>query len=62
MKYNLSTVTANDFTCELDISQRAYDDFLKNEYYPKGQKDNTSPALFLKAYLREKIEHILSKN
>jgi hypothetical protein len=36
MKYNISTVTANDFTCELDISQRSWNDFLKNEYNPKG--------------------------
>lgn len=34
-KYDLSTVTAEDYTVELEISPKMYDDFLKNIYEPK---------------------------
>lgn len=39
VKYDISTVTASDFTVEMDISDEAYAHFLKNEYEPKGKSD-----------------------
>jgi hypothetical protein len=37
IRYDISTITASDFTVELDISPKAYLDFLENEYDPKGK-------------------------
>ena len=60
LKYDLNTVTAADFTVEMDISRRAYLDFLKNEYNPKGKPEGHSPGMYLKQYLKKKIDDILS--
>lgn len=54
--YDNNTVTAADFTVEIDISTEAYDDFLKNQYYPIGKKQGYSPGLYLKMYLRNKLD------
>jgi len=59
IKYDVSTITAVDFSCELEISERDYMDFLNNEYKPKA-KHLTSPGLYLKQYLKKKIDEMLS--
>ena len=61
IKYDLSTVTLNDFTVEMDISKDDYQDFLDNHYKPLGLPSGKSPALYLKEYLKKKIEDIMSK-
>jgi hypothetical protein len=38
VKYDLQTLSASDFTIELDISLDDYDQFLKNEYEPNGKE------------------------
>lgn len=58
----MDTVTASDFTVELDISQEAYQDFLQNHYKPKIKHDERSPAMYLKEYLKVKVDHLLSRN
>ena len=62
VKYDMSTVTASDFTVELDISREAYQDFLQNHYRPKVKNNERSPAMYLKEYLKVKIDHLLSMN
>jgi len=61
IKYDISTVTASDFTIEMDISDEAYKHFLRNEYEPKGKFDYYSQGLYLKQYLKKKIEDILNR-
>ena len=58
----MDTVTASDFTVELDISEEAYKDFLENHYKPKIKNNERSPAMYLKEYLKVKVDHLLSKN
>ena len=63
IKYDISTVTASDFTVELDISAKAFQNFLKNEYMPKmAQTPHMSKAKYLKQYLKTRIESILTKS
>lgn len=62
VKYDMSTVTASDFTVELDISREAYQDFLQNHYRPKVKNNERSPAMYLKEYLKVKVDHLLSMN
>jgi hypothetical protein len=33
----MSTITAGDFTVEMDITKKMYDHYLKKYYLPKGQ-------------------------
>ena len=61
-KYDVNSVTANDFTVTLDISKEDYNHFRKNEYDTKGKLDNKSPALYLKEYLKHKVEHIINRH
>ena len=60
LQYDISTFTAADFTVELNISPAAYEDFLTNQYEPKGKKDGYSPGMYLKLYLKSRIDKILS--
>lgn len=62
VKYDVQSVTANDFTVLLDISKQDYEQFWKNEYEPKGRLDDKSPAMYLKEYLKFKIEAILNRS
>jgi len=62
IKYDVSTITAMDFSCELEISPKAFNDFLHNEYYPKAARSNLkfTKGMYLKQYLKKKIDEILS--
>ena len=66
MEYDMNTISAGDFTCELDLTNEMYDDFLDNFYEPFGsrQTDDSgkiySPALYLKKHLMDEISRILS--
>mgnify|MGYP007118485654 CR=1 FL=1 len=57
----------DDFTVELDISKDDYADFLDNQYKPhvaQHKKDGIapiSPAMYLKSYLKRKVEEILGQ-
>ena len=62
LEYDNDTVTAADYTVELDISKSAYDDFLKNHYEPIGKKQGYSPSLYLKMYLRNEVKLISAHN
>jgi len=63
MEQDANTITAGDFTVEMDISHAMWDKF-KDEIYPKVERDDIreeasgelfSPALYLKKYLSEEI-------
>jgi hypothetical protein len=63
MEQDANTITAGDFTVEMDISHAMWDKF-KDEIYPKVQRDDIreeasgelfSPALYLKKYLSEEV-------
>lgn len=62
LKYDISIVTAADYTVELEISEKMFRDFLTNFYTPKGVEDNKSIGLYLKEYLKSKIEFILNRH
>lgn len=63
----MNTITAGDFTVELDISAEMYKWFLKQQYNPKGCKldeeaggDKYSAPLYLKKYLTDEIGRFLT--
>jgi hypothetical protein len=62
MKYDLSTCTLSDFTVEMNISGQNWEDFIENHYKPKvmDKKKDIAPAMYLKEYLKSKIEKIVS--
>jgi hypothetical protein len=62
LKYDISIVTAADYTVELEISEKMFKDFKTNFYDPKGAEDNKSVGLYLKEYLKSKIEFILNRH
>ena len=62
LKYDVSIINAGDFTVELDISEDAYNNFLSNEYNPKGKPHNISPGKYLKMYLKKKVDDIISRH
>lgn len=62
MKYDISIVTAADYTVEMTISKEDYTDFVNNFYQPKGRLDGKSIGLFLKEYLKSRIETILNRH
>lgn len=61
IKYDIQTVTASDFSVEMDISDEAYHHFLNYEYKPKGKHEFYSQGLYMKKYLKMKIEDILNR-
>lgn len=62
--YDVSTVTVQDYTVEMDISDAMWEEF-KNTVYQQQRELQTqqrvSKALFLKQYLSQKIEEVLTK-
>ena len=61
VKYDLQTLSASDFTVELDITLEDYDQFYKNEYEPKGKVLELPVGVYLKEYLIAKTEKILDR-
>lgn len=61
IKYDIQTITASDFSVEMDISDQAYHHFLNYEYDPKGKHEYYSQGLYMKKYLKTKIENILNR-
>lgn len=67
LKYDISTVTVSDFTCELEIKSQDYENFILNEYEPKQKQSNQvdmselSKGMYLKQYLKNKIESMLTR-
>ena len=66
MHYDISTVTASDFTVEMDITHEMYQDFLDNHYNPVGinereeSGDLYTPGLYLKKYLTKEVGDLLT--
>ena len=60
VKQDLDYVTASDFTVEIDIKKADYKYFMKNLYHPRNQPK--SEGLFMKEYMRKKIEDILNRS
>ena len=50
IEWDVTTVTAGDFTVEFNIEQNYYDE------WKKSYSDNSAPALALKVQLKEEIE------
>lgn len=68
LEEDLNTITAGDFTVEIDISDAMYKFFKKHQYEPKGKdaieeggNETYSAALYLKKHLTEEISDMLSK-
>lgn len=64
--FDINTITASDFSVELDISAEMWKHFLTQYYEPIGSKEKEksgqfySPALYLKKVLIEDISEILT--
>jgi hypothetical protein len=65
----MSTITAGDFTVEMDITSDMYQHFLDQYYEPKGKNmdeedgnDKYSAALYLKKHLASEINRILTNS
>lgn len=62
--FDVKTVTVQDYTVEMDISNEMWQDFLDNHYEKqreKPSKERMSQALYLKQYLTSQIGVILTK-
>jgi hypothetical protein len=69
LEYDMNTISAGDFTVELDITKPMYDEFLSEFYEPTGSKmkeeksgQTYSPALYMKKFLSEEIGSMLTKS
>lgn len=69
LEYDMNTISAGDFTVELDITKDMYDEFIENFYNPIGSKEREeksgdlySPALYLKKYLSQEVGNMLTKS
>jgi hypothetical protein len=58
LEYDMNTISAGDFTVELDITAEMYQDYMENFFEPIGSKqkeeksgETYSPALYLKKHL-----------
>ena len=65
----MNTITAGDFTVEMDITKDMYDYYFEQHYDPKGKNldeedgnDKYSAALYLKKHLSEKLNKILTQS
>ena len=58
LAYDMNTITAGDFTVELDINNTQWKKFL-TEIYTDEIKENYSQALYFKHYLKEQIENLV---
>ena len=60
--WDMSTVTAGDYTVEMMICREGYDDWKENVYRAPGGdfENNVSPALSLKSYIAAEIEDALN--
>jgi hypothetical protein len=68
LEYDINTVSAGDFTVEINISSKMYNYFLDEHYNTVGFKtkeesgDTYSPALYLKKHLSEEIGRMLTNS
>ena len=65
LQYDINTVTAGDFTVEMDITKKMWIDFETNIWPTSfgkltGYGKQFSKALFLKSYLTDEISRILT--
>jgi len=65
LEWDMSTITAGDYTVEINITRNSYDNWKNDHYYhhlessdPAEQK---SPALYLKEHIIPLIEEAVSK-
>ena len=59
LSYDMNTITAGDFTVEMDINHDQWNQFMENEY--TGEiREKYSPGLYFKQFLKTKIEELVS--
>jgi len=65
----MNTISAGDFTVELDITKEMYENYMENFYNPIGKKmkeeksgEVFSPALYLKHHLSKEVGDMLTKS
>ena len=61
LRYDLDTVTVDDFAVELEISIKQYKQFLKQYLKDDEALENGSVAVAFKKYLKNKIETVLEE-
>ena len=63
LEWDISTVTAGDYTVEFDIPAKAYQDWYDGAYKARGGEfeQGYSPALSLKRHMTERIESVLNQ-
>ena len=63
MEWDLSTITAGDYTVEYPITPDGYRRWYNNEYRkPAGDYENgIAPASSLKRFIIDKVENVLTK-
>ena len=68
LEFDINTVSAGDFTVEINISTAMYNFFLDEHYNTVGVNtkeesgENYSPALYLKKHLSEEISRMLTNS
>ena len=59
LDYDINTITAGDYTVQMDINRSMWDFFI-DEIYPSRYKGKFSPGLAFKKYLIEEIQNLMT--
>jgi hypothetical protein len=60
LEWDVSTVTASDYSVEMEITEEQYTWFLENVYNPTDRHAGLSPGESLKKYLKQEVEGLLT--
>lgn len=62
MQWDIQTITPGDYTCQLEITEKAYNHFIDHVYHEeKMRNQDVSIGESLKAYIKSQLEYILTK-
>jgi hypothetical protein len=62
IQWDMETITPGDYTCQLEISQKAFNFFMTNIYArDQSRKSDISIGESLKAYIKRELEQILTQ-
>jgi hypothetical protein len=60
VEYDVNTVTAGDYTVEMEINKKMWNKFKDSEYFSGRKADGISPGQAFEDYLIDTIQHEMS--
>ncbi len=62
MQWDIQTITPGDYTCQFEITEKAYNHFIEHVYTEeKKRNSDLSIGESLKAHIKHQFEYILTK-